>query len=144
MTASAMAIYQDFLDEMSAALLEHDAEAFARRIFLPHFIQTETDRIELETTDEILANFHGFANALAAQKVDSYIRLARRATFETDARIVGEHESFMTSGGTLVVPKFANTSVLELKDGIWGSTNTRHLARFVSWPDILPRFGDDA
>lgn len=140
MTLSAMAIYQSFLDDMSEALLKHDADTFLRRIFLPHTIQTETDRIDLDTTEAVRVNFFGFANALAAQKVDAYNRLARAAEFETETRIVGEHESFMTSHGTLVVPKFANTAVLEFRDGIWGSTQSRHLARFVSWPDILPRF----
>lgn len=139
MTASAITIYQDFLDHMGEALIACDGEAFMRHIFLPHVIQTEQATFEFETKDEALAHFNGFANALAAQGVDDYSRVAREAWFDSDTRLFGRHESFMTSSGKLVVPKFSNEMELELRDGVWGATKSRHLARDVAWPHILPR-----
>lgn len=139
--ARALTIYQTFLDHMGEAALNGDADAFLRHIFMPHAIITEDDVIEFDTREVALVHFHGFANALAAQRVDDYTRTAREAWFEGDSRIVGRHDSFMTSGGKLVVPAYSNEMELEWRDGIWGSTKTRHYARYVKWPSILPRSG---
>lgn len=139
MSASAITIYQEFLDHMGEALVNRDADAFLRHIFLPHAIQTETDVIEFDTIDEALVHFDGFSGALAAQGVDAYNRVAREAQFDGDTRIVGQHDSFMSSGGKLAVPVFSNEMEIELRGGIWGATKTRHKAHYVKWPHILPR-----
>lgn len=139
MSASAITIYQDFLDHMGEALINRDAGAFLRHVFLPHTILTETDAIEFDTMEAALLHFEGFAGALAAQGVDAYTRAAREARFEGDNRIVGQHDSFMSSGGKLAVPVFSNEMEIEMRDGIWGATKTRHKTRYVSWPHVLPR-----
>lgn len=139
MTASAITIYQDFLDHMGEALIARDEEAFLRHIFLPHAIRTETKTFEFDTFEEAQVNFNGFVDALAAQGVDDYTRVAREARFEGETHIAGRHDSFITSGGKLVVPQFSNEMELELRDGIWGSNWSRHRARYVAWPNILPR-----
>lgn len=139
MSTSATSIYQAFLDEMSDALLAFHTNTFLRRVFRPHLIVTETQVINVVTDEEARLHFKGFADALKAQGVDAYVRTVREAWFEGDTDLVGRHDSYMMSHGKLVVPRYANESRLVLRDGVWGSTETRHFTRFVSWPDILPR-----
>lgn len=139
MRQSAIKIYQSLLDQTGAALIARDADAFLRHIFLPHTIATETSRVVVETRAQALVHFNGFSNALAAQGVDAYTRVAQEAWFEGDTRLLGRHKSYMTSAGKLVVPQFSNEMALDLRDGIWGFTTSRHLTRYVAWPDILPR-----
>lgn len=136
---SALTIYQEFLDEVSDALLANDVDRFLLRVFRPHLIVTETQEIRVDTDEEARRQFEGFANALASQGVDSYVRTAREARFTNDETLIGQHESYMSSHGKLVVPRFANETRLVLQGGVWGSTETRHFARYVAWPDILPR-----
>lgn len=139
MSASAITVYQEFLDHMGEALIRRDAEAFLRHIFLPHKILTENDVVEIDTKEVAEMHFKGFADALSAQRIDAYSRVAHGARFEGDTRIVGHHETFMTSSGKLVVPAFFNDMEMELRDGVWGSTRTRHHTRYVRWPHVLPR-----
>lgn len=139
MSTSAITIYQDFLDHMGEALIARDADAFLRHIFLPHAIHTESGIVEFDTCEVALVHFNGFYNALASQGVDAYTRAAREARFIDETHISGRHDCFITSGGKLVVPAFSNEMSMELRDGIWGATMTRHHTRYVRWPDILPR-----
>jgi len=136
---SAITIYQEFLDEVSDALLAHDADRFLQRVFRPHLIVTETEEILVETDTDARRQFEGFANALASQGVDAYIRSAREAWFVDASTLLGRHESYIMSGSKLIVPRFSNETRLVLRAGVWGSTETRHHARYVAWPDILPR-----
>lgn len=139
MTGQALDIYQTFLDEMGAAVLAADSDAFAARIFLPHVIETENFRVLLESRENVVRQFHGFCRALRGHGVDAYIRIARRARFDGPDRIEGEHETFLMSGSSLVVPRFSNTASLEWRGDIWGCTVSRHHARYIAWPDLLPR-----
>lgn len=139
MPASALEIYQEYLDLTGEALLTRDAEAFIARIFLPHQLITETQTFHMEDDETIRHHFFGFANALASQDVDAYVRIGREAQFDDATHLHGTHDSFLTSRGKLVVPRFSNETALERRGGIWGSTKTRHFTAYVSWPDILPR-----
>ncbi|AHM05869.1 hypothetical protein roselon_03625 [Roseibacterium elongatum DSM 19469] len=136
---AALAIYQDFLDLMGAAVIASDADTFLAHVFLPHRIVTETETIVIETMASSRRHFEGFAAALRGQGADSYARVAKTAVFLSPDRIAGTHDAFISSRGKLVVPRFANEIEIVQRDGIWGSVRTRHYTRFVSWPDILPR-----
>lgn len=139
MAETALNIYQSYLDQMSAALLAHDADGFLRGIFLPNTLITDDDEIVISDRETAIRQFHGFANAIKAQGIDAYTRIAQSARFDGPDRIHGRHRSFMTARGKLVVPAFENAVTIERRAGVWGTTHTRHFTRFVSWPDILPR-----
>ncbi|GAA5070465.1 hypothetical protein N0B44_12470 [Roseibacterium beibuensis] len=141
MSADPAKIYQDFLDRTGDALLANDAAAFLDRIVLPHRIMTETETILIEDAATARRHFFGFAAALRSQGVDVYVRTVKRAERVAPDRIIGWHETFITSSGKLVAPRFENQVELIHRDGRWGSIWTRHFTRFVAWPDILPREG---
>ncbi len=142
MSKDAINIYQRFLDEMSDAILVRDADTFVRRIFLPHVLQTDDQLIEFNDSETAHKQFLGFANALASLGIDAYVRIATSAEFRGRTKILGEHESYMMSAGKLVVPKFSNKMQIEFRDDLWGLTTTRHFAKYLSWPDLLPRSND--
>jgi hypothetical protein len=141
MTQDAITRYQAFLDHMGEALIACDADSFLRHVFLPHVIVTETATIHIGDTDKALRHFKGFSGALRSQGADAYTRIASHAWFDGDNILKGRHETFITSRGKLLVPKFGNEITLERRDGIWGSVRTVHQAHYVSWPDLLPRGG---
>jgi beta-glucosidase/6-phospho-beta-glucosidase/beta-galactosidase len=141
MAEDALAIYQDVLDRTSEALIAGDATVFLRHIHLPHRIITENGEFEVPDMTTALRHFDGFASALSAQGVDSYVRSAKHAAFVEPGRILGRHVAHITSKGKLVTPAFENQMELELRGGIWGARFVRHHARFVAYPDILPRGG---
>lgn len=134
-----MALYQEFLDHMGAALMAQDASAFLRHVFLPHVIETGTATILIEDRETAERHFAGFCQSLAAQNVDAYTRVARHAAFEGPDRLRVQHDTYITSRGKLVTPVFRNEINLERRGGLWGSRGTRHHARYISWPDLLPR-----
>ncbi|MEL7381915.1 MAG: hypothetical protein AAFN09_17500 [Pseudomonadota bacterium] len=139
MKENALQIYQSFLDKTSAALLQHDVDTFLRHILMPHQLETDDELIEFDDKETARQHFEGFAGALNSQGIDSYIRIAKAAEFVNQHCIVGEHESFMTAGGKLVVQPFMNSMQLEFAAGRWGLRKSRHFTKYVSWPSILPR-----
>jgi hypothetical protein len=139
MTDPAITVYQDFLDLMDEALMTGDAEAFLARVFLPHVIETEDTTILIDNPQTARQHFDDFTRALRAQGVDGYTRVAREAAFDGPDKLHGRHQTFLTSQGKLVVPAFDNETNLERRDTVWGSIGTRHHARYVSWPNLLPK-----
>ena len=134
-----MAIYQRVLDVMGDALIARDAPAFLRHIILPCRLETETRSIDIPDAETALRHFLGFSDALAAQGVDSYTRIAKHARFDGPDRIAGHHETHITARGKLVVPSFGNEMELLRHGADWGLAWVRHHARYVAWPDVLPR-----
>jgi hypothetical protein len=135
----AMAIYQDLLDRMGAALVAGDAAAFLHHVALPCRITTETETIVIDSEATARRHFEGFHAALRSQNVDAYTRVARSAVFAGADRIRGRHDTVITSGGKLVAPRFENEMEIALSDGTWGLTHVHHHTRYVAWPDVLPR-----
>ena len=140
----AMAIYQDLLDRMGAALVSGDAAAFLRHVALPGTIGTETETIVIDRPDMARRHFAGFHAALRAHNVDAYTRIARSAVFAGADRIRGRHDTVITSGGKLVAPRFENEMEIVLSGSTWGLTHVHHHTRYVSWPDVLPIGGQSA
>jgi hypothetical protein len=139
MPLEAMAIYQDFLDRTSDALISGDAKGFLRHVHLPHQIVTENGIIEVADMTAAQRHFDGFVGALRAAGADSYVRTAQSAAFIAQDRILGRHMAHITSGGKLVTPAFENKMEMELRDGVWGMSWVLHRVHAVGWPDILPR-----
>ena len=101
-----MAIYQDFLDRTSDALVSGDAEGFLRHVHLRHQIVTENGIIEVADMTAALKHFDGFFGALRAAGADSYVRTAQSAEFVSPDRIIGRHIAHITAGGKLVTPAY--------------------------------------
>lgn len=136
-----LVFYQHYLDRLGEALIARDAPTFLRHLFLPLVIVTETSTIRIEDRATCERHFHGFCDALAAQGADAYTRVARTAVLDGPDSFKGTHDTYITSRGKLVVPVFANEMTLVRQGDIWGSVEIQHHARFVSWPDLLPRAG---
>jgi len=134
-----MAIYQDFLDRTSDALVSGDAEGFLRHVHLRHQIVTENGIIEVADMTAALKHFDGFFGALRAAGADSYVRTAQSAEFVSPDRIIGRHIAHITAGGKLVTPAYENEMEIERLGGVWGMSWVRHRVHAVGWPDILPR-----
>ncbi len=134
-----MAIYQDFLDRTSDAVISGDAEGFLRHVHLPHQIVTENGIIEVADMTAARRHFDGFAGALRAAGADSYVRTAQSASFIVSDRILGRHIAHITAGGKLVTPAFENEMEIEMRDTVWGMSWVLHRVHAVGWPDILPQ-----
>jgi|SRR6056297_191777 len=139
MPEEAMAIYQDFLDRTSDAVISGDAEGFLRHVHLPHQIVTENGIIEVADMTAARRHFDGFAGALRAAGADSYVRTAQSASFIVSDRILGRHIAHITAGGKLVTPAFENEMEIEMRDTVWGMSWVLHRVHAVGWPDILPQ-----
>jgi len=139
MPEEAMAIYQDFLDRTSDALVSGDAEGFLRHVHLPHQIVTDNGIIEVADMTAALKHFDGFFGALRAAGADSYVRTAQSAEFIAPDRILGRHIAHITASGKLVTPAFENEMEIEMRNTAFGMYWVRHRVHAVGWPDILPR-----
>ena len=137
--SDAMTIYQDLLDRMGDALVTGEAQAFLRHIFLPCRLETGAETFVIDTDEIAQRHFTGFHEALKAQGTDAYTRIAKTASFDGPDRILGRHETIITSGGKLVTPRFDNEMTITRRGDIWGTDWVRHHTRYVSWPDVLPR-----
>ncbi|MEQ8367263.1 MAG: hypothetical protein RIB61_11195 [Roseicyclus sp.] len=135
----AMEIYQELLDTLSAALLSGDHARFLAHIVTPHRMVTDTKTIHVPDLDSARVHFDRLSQSLRAQGITQYIRIASSARFDGPDQIRGEHISHMLRGAVPAAPAFGCEMQLICRDGVWGVLMSRHKARYLSWPELLPQ-----
>ncbi len=119
----ARALFQDFLDRMSDAVMADDLEGFADGIALPFSMVTETDSVTLTDRTGIERLFRDFVTRFGATGNTLIVRIARRARFVSPDEIAGIHDSHQLIGGVRVIPPYPNrVRLLRGTDGAWRST----------------------
>ena len=130
----ALKLYQGVIDQISAAVLDGNVEAFLPLFTLPHHMKSENGKLTLETSDELRAHFESFSGSLLAQGMTDYVRIAHWATFDGDKRIVGEHKTHMMRGANRLAPPYPNLVVLDFEADAWRASYAVSALSNTSWP----------
>ncbi|MEM7724625.1 MAG: hypothetical protein AAF376_20005 [Pseudomonadota bacterium] len=134
----ALTIYQDLLDKLSDAFISGEEDQFLPHIIYPHSITTETGVIHVPNRTSARMHFHKMSEALRAQGITHYVRSAKTAAFDGPDVILGTHTTRLLRNAIEAVPPFQNEMRLERENGVWGVRNSRHMAPYLSWPELLP------
>ncbi|QBY01508.1 hypothetical protein E2K80_12885 [Rhodophyticola sp. CCM32] len=135
----AKAIYQNLLDKVSEALLANDVEAFLIHSAIPHYIETETEKLLIATEQDVRDKFQIWSLTLRSKGVTDYARMCSEAAYVTPTRILGSHTSQFLHGPVVITPSFPSSLELGNHNGQWKVRRAIQQGAFVTWPDLLPR-----
>lgn len=120
------AIYQDWLDQTSAALMDGDAEAFVTAMEIPFIMRTSQHETVLETVEDLRGDTANVIEALKGQQVTHYIRLVKQAHYLDEDTIEGWHTTYVLHNATAVTPSYGNRMIMRLREGGWKVTEADH------------------
>lgn len=130
----AAAIHQAYLDEISAAVMAGDWDAYRACIDLPCRIISHDENKLVETEDDLRAGFDSFRETLRAQHVTDYIHIVRSADRLDDTLISGNYVSHLLAGGQRVMPPFVSQMTLRLVGNRWRATSVTNSLAKARWP----------
>lgn len=131
---TALEIYQEALDAVSAAVLRKDFQAFRARVDLPYLVRTLKADIVLHTEADLKVLHSSVSDAMAARGVTYYERIAREATFTRPDRIEGRHFVHILAGHERITAPWASRQAMVRRPDGWKFTE----AQFPFDADHLP------
>ena len=114
-----LTIYQDALNNVSAAVLAGDFAAFVAMFDMPYMMQTDTERLVATTGDDLFPVFQEVHQVLNSLGVTHYERVARKADYVARNRIEGWHFSHPIADGARVAPPNSGRETLFLRADRW-------------------------
>jgi hypothetical protein len=143
MTGDAKATLQGFLDDVGAAVMGGNFEAYADRIRLPFSILTSVASIDITTETDLRAGFDDFAELIRTKGVTEMIRVVMDAWNEGPDAIVGFYETNLIDGRDHVMPPFYSKMWLLRAEGAWKVTKIHNTVQDRRWPIRLDKIQAD-
>ncbi|MBF9051851.1 hypothetical protein GTA62_17750 [Roseobacter sp. HKCCD9010] len=119
-------IYQVWLDETSALLLDGETERFVDQVALPFVMRTTADETVFETREDLIGDMITVTQNLKNQQVTHYIRLVNKARYINHLVIEGWHTTYMLRDAIAVVPPYGSRMILRLEDNAWYLAEAEH------------------
>lgn len=140
-----LTIYQQALNLVSDAVLAGDFDIYADQIDLPYLIHTETARHLVTTREDLRPTFVALHQALMAEGVTHYERVAREADYVQRDRIEGWHHTHLISNGERVNYPHVSRHAIVRRGDRWLFSEAHYPIRADRWPvtrdDLLEQFG---
>jgi hypothetical protein len=127
-------ILQDYLDEVSKAVLADDWETYRDSICLPCHIISHDESKVISNEDDLKAGFDQFRDTLRAQRVTDYVRLVESAARLDKTLISGKYVSHLLAGGQRVMPPFKSQMTLRLVGNRWRAASVTNALANSRWP----------
>ncbi len=129
-------ILQSYLDEVSAATLRLDWEAYREAVALPCAVISHDESKVITSEDELKAGFDTFAGTLKALRVTDYIRLVEQASLLDHDLISGSYISHLIAGGQRVLAPYRSIMTLRLVGNRWKAASVTNGLANSRWPLI--------
>lgn len=139
---TALMLYQDALNLVSAAVLAGDFDAYADRIDLPYLIHTSNARLLVESREALRPTFDALHDVLKSRGVTHYERLAREADFVDQDRIEGWHRTHLIANGESIKPPHVSRHTIVRRGRDWLFSEAHYQVMADRWPvgrDVLER-----
>lgn len=120
------AVYQEWLDTSSTALMTGDLEGFVSMIALPFIMRTSNCETILETMEDLRDDTSNVIQSLKGQHVTHYIRLVKQAHYLNEDTIEGWHMTYVLRHAKSVTPTYANRMIMRRIEGVWKVTEGDH------------------
>ncbi|WP_149589243.1 hypothetical protein [Tabrizicola flagellatus] len=142
---TALTIYQDALNLVSAAVLAGDFDAYADRIDLPYLIHTSNARLLVESREALRPTFDALHDVLKSEGVTHYERVAREADFVGQDRIEGWHHTHLIASGQSIKYPHVSRHAIVRRGRDWLFSEAHYQIKADRWPVtremLLDQFG---
>lgn len=138
-------IYQRALNVVSQAVLAGDFETYADQIDLPYLVHTDTARLLVSRREDLRPTFRALHEALRAEGVTHYERVARQADYVHRDRIEGWHHTHLISNGERVNYPHVSRHAIVRRGDRWLFSEAHYPIKADRWPvtkeTLLDQFG---
>jgi hypothetical protein len=131
---TALEIYQNALNTVSAAVLAGDFDTYAAMIDLPYLVHTKVARLLVTTRDDLRPTFQALHGLLAERRVTHYERVARAADFVAPDRIEGRHCTHQLAHGVPVAPPHMSLQTIVRRREGWRFSEAHYAIEADRWP----------
>lgn len=136
MTTSSIA--QTYLDEIAAAVMSGDYQAYRRGMTLPFYLITHTANLAVTTEEALRDGFDTFCSLLQIQRVTDYIRLVDSAQRLDADLISARYVTHLIAGGTRITEPFHSQITLRMTGDRWCAASITNALSNSRWPlDVL-------
>lgn len=123
---SARGIYQQLLDDIGAAVLANDFEAYRSHILFPHTLETATLKTVINTAEELRFFFGGMCTHLESRTIRDFNRFCTAADYIDETTINGKHDTRLLSEKMQIVERYTSLSTLKLVEGQWRVADSKY------------------
>ena len=131
-------IVQSYLDEVGAAVLSGDWDAYVCRVVLPFVLTTQAAIITVHTEKDLRAGFDDFHQTLRARRITDYVRLVESATMTPDRQMTGRYSSHLVAGDHRIIDPYTSDITLRLVGNLWRATAISNSLTNSRWPLLTP------
>lgn len=133
-------ILQSWLDEVGAAVLDGDFDAYARHVVLPFASITPEATLIVTSEADLRTGFDVYVDMLRHQRVSDYIRLVSEAHTVGERMIAGSYVTNILAQGQRIAPPFTSTIVLRRSvAGLWQAATIAAPLSAPQWPILSIR-----
>lgn len=132
-------ILQTFLTRMANAVVAGRFEIYSAGVQLPFTILTSAASLSVTTIEDLEEGFDEFTEMVLSRGVTKIVQTVKVATFESNDRIVGIHQTKLMDGSRLVLPDYYSKMWITNFDGVWKATKTHNTTKDTRWPILLTR-----
>ena len=136
----ALAILQNYLDRMGAAVMAGDYDTYAAGVLLPFRLITEESELVVKTDAKLREGFDAFRDMLSSQRATNMIRIAEAAEFSGHDALSGLYKTDILRDAQRIFEPFESRIVLRRSavGGAWRAEVISNAMRNTHWPIHLP------
>ncbi len=112
-------VFQRHLDDVSAALMQGDFDAYFERVCDPLVLVNEKSTTVITGEDQFRFGFDSYVGMLKSQRASHLMRLASSVTELGPELFTGQYVTQILRGGQRIYGPFESALVLRLVDGMW-------------------------
>lgn len=136
MDVGARQIYQSTLDQLTMAIMSHDADLWAAHMQVPHFMTTCDGKLAHESERDVRVGLTDYHLALKKLGVTRMLRSCDTARFTNEETIVGFHTTQMLTRDGTEYPKYPVRWVMQAEDGVWRVAKSDSALSSAGWATI--------
>lgn len=136
--SEAQQIFQELLDQISAAIQENDAERYVSYVTFPHRLQTLEKSLVINSPRELEAHFKTLVKYLSESNVHKLVRFCTKASFSDDRTILGFHQTKLIDQHMVIVEDYSGLSTLKHVNGTWKVADSQYAEPLPSIPSLVP------
>ena len=134
-----LAIVQDYLDWMGAAVMAGDYPTYRRGVAMPFNLVTDAATLTIETEDQLRSGFDTYCQMLQVNRVTDLVRIAERAEALSDLLITGCYDTNILSDAKRIVPQLRSQMTLRCGEDGWRAVSISSGIANPRWPIDRPR-----
>ena len=137
-TTTPIALYQTFLDALTAASVKNDFKAYVDLCDLPYTSHSDKTDLQIRTADDIKPFFDMTVDMIKGEQADTFRRVAKDAQFLGPDLICGYHDSLFSKAGAPVMAPIKSRMILKRRGVIWKLKHVTNALANDTYPYTAP------